>query len=128
MRWSPTRVDTVPTGTAARSEPAPNAQHRPGTLVLIARAAAHDRISSALRDAREHAGLSEHEVVERLHARGASISASALLRWERTGGIQLEDAVALAAVYDMSLDDLAGRRSWNARFLGTLERTRPDSE
>jgi hypothetical protein len=127
MRWSPNRVDTVPTGTAVNATER-HAPQRPGTLVLIARAAAHDRISSALRDAREHAGLSEYEVVDRLHARGSSISTSALQRWERTGGIQLEDAVALAAVYDMSLDDLAGRRAWNGRFLGALERTRPDAD
>ena len=73
MKWSPTRVDTVPTGAAEESEEARSAQ-RAGTLVLIARAAAHDRISAALRDARERAELSEQEVVDLLYARGVSIS------------------------------------------------------
>jgi hypothetical protein len=96
--------------------------------VRIARAAAHDRISAALRDARERADLSEQEVVDMLAARGVSISTATLERWERTGGIRLEEAVDLAAVYDISLDDLARRRGWNGRFLGSVERTRGDSD
>jgi 8-oxo-dGTP pyrophosphatase MutT (NUDIX family) len=127
MRWTPSREDAVPTGAAERRETAPAAppaQQRPGTLVLLARAAAHDRISAALREARERAGLSPLEVVDLLRARGVSISAQTLERWERTGGIRLEDAVDLAAVYRISLDDLASRRSWNGRFLGSVERTR----
>jgi transcriptional regulator with XRE-family HTH domain len=91
-------------------------------------AAAHDRISAALRDARERADLSEQEVVDLLAARGVSISTATLERWERTGGIRLEEAVDLAAVYDISLDDLARRRGWNGRFLGSVERTRSDSD
>ena len=104
---------------AARREPP-----RAGTLTLIARAAAHDRISAALRSARERTGLSEQEVVDLMHARGASITAATLERWERTGGIRLEEAVDLAAVYHMPLDELAGRRAWHSRFLGTVERTK----
>jgi hypothetical protein len=96
--------------------------------VRIARAAAHDRISAALRDARERVALSEQEVVDLLYARGVAISLPALERWERTGGIRLEEAVELAAVYHMSVDELAGRRSWNGRFLGSVERSRPDAD
>jgi hypothetical protein len=128
MRWSPTRTNAPPTGPAERIEVAPGAPQRAGTLVRIARAAAHDRISAALRDARERADLSEGEVVDLLAVRGVSISTATLERWEHTGGIQLEEAVDLAAVYDMSLDDLARRRGWNDRFLGSVERTRPDSD
>ncbi len=106
----------------ARREPA-----RAGTLTLIARAAAHDRISAALRSARERASLSEQEVVELMHARGVAISAASLERWERTGGIRLEEAVDLAAVYHVSLDELAGRRAWHSRFLGTVDRARLDA-
>jgi hypothetical protein len=127
VRWSPTRAETVPTGAAEDNEAARSA-HRAGTLARIARAAAHDRISAALRDARERADLNEQEVVDLLYARGVSISTATLARWERTGGIRLEEAVDLAAVYHVSLDDLAGRRGWNSRFLGSLERTRPDCD
>jgi hypothetical protein len=129
VRWSPIRTDVVPTGPAEHSEAAArSAPQRAGTLVRIARAAAHDRISAALRDARERADLSEQEVVDLLAARGVSISTATLERWERTGGIRLEEAVDLAAVYDISLDDLARRRGWNGRFLGSVERTRSDSD
>jgi hypothetical protein len=107
---------------APRREPA-----RAGTLTLIARAAAHDRISAALRTARARAGLTEQEVIDLLQARGVSISAATIERWERTGGIRLEEAVDVAAVYHMSLDELAGRRAWHSRFLGTVERARLES-
>jgi hypothetical protein len=119
MRWIPTHDDTTD-GAAEHSEAA--RREPTGTLVLIARAAAHDRISAALRDARARAGMGEQEVVDLLRDRGVSVTAATLDRWERTGGIRLEDAVDLAAVYDMSLDDLAGRRSGHGRILCTLER------
>jgi Helix-turn-helix domain len=126
MRWTQAREGSEPAA-ADRSEGARPAPPRAGTLVLLARAAAHDRISAALREARERAGLSEQEVVDQLHGRGVSISSQTLERWERTGGIRLEDAVDLAAVYHMSLDDLAARRSWNSRYLGSVEQTRPEA-
>jgi hypothetical protein len=125
MRWIPTHDDATPDGAAEHSEAA--RREPTGTLVLIARAAAHDRISAALRDARARAGMSEQEVVDLLRDRGVSITAATLDRWERTGGIRLENAVDLAAVYDMSLDDLAGRRSGHGRILGTLERALPEA-
>lgn len=74
------------------------------------------------------AGLSEQEVIDLLSARGVAISAKTVERWERTGGIRLEEAVDLAAVYGMSLDDLAAPCGWNGRFLGSLVRTRADSD
>ncbi len=107
---------------SARREPP-----RSGTLGLIARAAAHDRISAALRAGRTRAGLDEQEVVELLRVRGVSVTRATMERWERTGGIRLEEAVDLAAVYHMSIDELAGRRAWHSRFLGTMDRARLDS-
>ena len=101
----------APAGAANGSEHARREPARAGTLTLIARAAAHDRISAALRSARERAGLDEQQVIDLLRARGVSISIATLERWERTGGIRLEEAVDLAAVYHMSLDELAGRRA-----------------
>ena len=128
MKWSPARVDAVRTRAADGSDAGRSASPRTGTLVRIARAAAHDRISAGLRDARERVALSEQEVVDLLYARGVATSLPALERWERTGGIRLEEAVELAAVYHMSVDELAGRRSWNGRFLGSVERSRPDAD
>jgi hypothetical protein len=126
MRRTPTYEEATPGGGARTSETTRREPPRTGTLTLIARAAAHDRISTALRNARERAGLDEQQVVDLLRARGVSITAQSLERWERTGGIRLEEAVDLAAVYHMPLDELAGRRAWHSRFLGT-ERARLDS-
>jgi hypothetical protein len=117
-------MDVVPTGPAERSEAARSGAQRPGTLVQIARAAAHDRISAALRDARERAGLGQGEVVDLLAARGVAISTATLERWERSGGIRLEEAVDLAAVYHMSVDELADRRARHGRLFGSIERGR----
>jgi hypothetical protein len=127
MRRTPTYEDAMPDGVAQTSETARREPARAGTLTLIARAAAHDRISAALRGARERASLDEQQVVDLMRARGVSISTATLGRWERTGGIRLEEAVDLAAVYHMSVDELAGRRAWHSRFLGTVERARLDS-
>jgi hypothetical protein len=127
MRQMPSYEDTAPEGAVRGSESVRREPTRSGTLTLIARAAAHDRISAALRSARARAGLDEQEVLDSLRARGVSISLATLERWERTGGIRLEDAVDVAAVYEMSLDELAGRRAWHSRFLGSVERTRLDS-
>jgi transcriptional regulator with XRE-family HTH domain len=112
----------VPSAAYSRREPA-----RAGTLSLIARAAAHDRVSAALRKARERAELTEQQVIDLMGARGVSITAATIERWERTGGIRLEEAVDLAAVYHLSLDELAGRRAWHSRFHSTLERPRADA-
>jgi hypothetical protein len=127
MRRTPTYEDTTPEGVAQTSEAARREPPRAGTLTLIARAAAHDRISAALRGARERASLDAQEVADLMRARGVSISTATLERWERTGGIRLEEAVDLAAVYHISIDELAGRRAWHGRFLGTVERSRLDS-
>jgi hypothetical protein len=127
MRRTPTYEDGTPEGVTHAHENARREPPRAGTLTLIARAAAHDRSSAALRCARERASLDAQEVVDLMRARGVSISTATLERWERTGGIRLEEAVDLAAVYHTSIDELAGRRAWHGRFLGSVERSRLDS-
>jgi hypothetical protein len=124
MRWTPAHEDAAPESIPERRNAGRRGTRHTGTLMLIARAAAHDRISAALRQARERAGLSEQEVVDLLAARGVAISAATLERWERTGGIRLEEAVDLAAVYHMSLDDLARPRAGRSRFLAPPEAVR----
>ena len=89
---------------------------RAGTL--SARAAARDRVSAALRKARVRASLSERQVVELMKARGVSMTTATLERWERTGGIRLDEAIDLAAVYHMTLDELSGRRARHGWLLG----------
>jgi hypothetical protein len=107
----------TPAGEATRHE-----MPRAGTL--IARAAAHDRISAALRKGRKRASLSPEQVVELMRARGVSITVATLERWEHIGGIRLEEAVDLAAVYHMTLDELADRRTRQGRLFGSIERGR----
>ena len=127
MRHSPACEEETLDRVGEASESARREPARSGTLGLIARAAAHDRISAALRAGRARAGLDEQEVTDLLRVRGVSITPATLERWERTGGIRLEEAVDLAAVYHMSIDELAGRRAWHSRFLGTMDRARLDS-
>jgi hypothetical protein len=123
MRQTPIyENDTTPEGVTPGSEAARHEVPRAGTL--IARAAAHDRISAALRKARTQASLSPEQVVDLMQARGVSISVGTLERWERIGGIRLEEAVDLAAVYHMSLDELADRRARQGRLFGSIERGR----
>jgi hypothetical protein len=121
MRRTPIARSTItPEGATHAGEAARPDVPRAGTL--IARAAAHDRISAALRKARKRAALSEQQVVDLMHARGVSITIGTLERWEHTGGIRLEEAVDLAAVYHMTIDELADRRSRHGRLLGSMER------
>jgi hypothetical protein len=112
--------ETTPPGVTHSSETARHDVPRAGTL--IARAAAHDRISAALRKARKRASLSEQQVVALMRARGVSITTATLERWEQSGGIRLEEAVDLAAVYHMSIDALADRRARHGRLFGSIER------
>jgi Helix-turn-helix domain len=127
MRQTPIyENDTAAAGVMQPSESARHEPPRAGTL--IARAAAHDRISAALRKARERAGLSEQQVVDLMRARGVSITAATLERWEQAGGIRLEEAVDLAAVYHMTVDELADRRARHGRLFGSIERGRLHSE
>jgi len=121
MRRTPIDESTMtPEGVTHASETARPEVPRAGTL--IARAAAHDRISAALRKARSRASLNEQQVVDLMRARGVSITTATLGRWEHTGGIRLEEAVDLAAVYHMTVDELAGRRARHGRLLGSMER------
>jgi hypothetical protein len=123
MRQTPIyENDTAAAGVMQPSESARHEPPRAGTL--IARAAAHDRISAALRKARERAGLSEGQVVDLMRARGVSITPATLERWELSGGIRLEEAVDLAAVYHMTVDELADRRARHGRLFGSIERGR----
>jgi hypothetical protein len=122
MRPTPICETTTPEGVTQSSEAVRQEMPRAGTL--IARAAAHDRISAALRKARSRSSLSEQQVVDLMRARGVSITAATLERWEHTGGIRLEEAVDLAAVYHMTIDELAGRRTRHGRLLGSMERGR----
>ncbi len=64
------------------------------------------------------ASLSERQVVDLMKARGVSMTTATLERWERTGGIRLDEAIDLAAVYHMTLDELAGRRARHGWLLG----------
>jgi hypothetical protein len=114
--------DTTPQGVTLPSDAARHEVPRAGTL--IARAAAHDRISAALRKARKRASLSPEQVVDLMHARGVSITVATLEHWEQAGGIRLEEAVDLAAVYHMTIDELADRRSRHGRLFGSMERGR----
>ena len=118
--------DTTPEGVTQSSETARHEVPRAGTL--IARAAAHDRISAALRQARKRASLNEEQVVDLMRARGVSITTATLERWEQSGGIRLEEAVDLAAVYHMTVDELADRRARHGRLFGSMERGRLHSE
>jgi hypothetical protein len=120
MRRTPIDESTTPEGVTHAGETARPEVPRAGTL--IARAAAHDRISAALHKARTRASLSEHQVVDLMRARGVSITIATLERWEHTGGIRLEEAVDLAAVYHMTVDELAGRKARHGRLLGSMER------
>ena len=120
----PTQFDetTTPEGVTQPGESVRHDVPRAGTL--IARAAAHDRISAALCKARKRASLSEGQVVDLMQARGVSITTATLERWEQSGGIRLEEAVDLAAVYHITVDELAGQRTRQGRLFGSMERGR----
>ena len=122
MRRTPICETTTHVGATLSSDTARPEIPRAGTL--IARAAAHDRISAALRKARSRASLSPQQVVDLMRARGVPITTATLERWEHTGGIRLEEAVDLAAVYHTTIDELAGRRARHGRLLGSMERGR----
>jgi hypothetical protein len=126
MGRTPICESTTPEGVTHSRDSARHDVPRAGTL--IARAAAHDRISAALCKARSRASLSEAQVVELMHARGVSITVATLERWEQSGGIRLEEAVDLAAVYHMTIDELAGRRARYGRLLGSMDRSRVHSD
>jgi hypothetical protein len=116
MRWTSIDESTTP---ADATHPAGRDRHDPPRAgTRIARAAAHDRIGNALRKARARTSLSEREVVDLMRARGASITTATVERWERNGSIRLDEAVDLAAVYHVTLDELAGRRARHGWLLG----------
>ena len=77
---------------------------------LIAPDAAHERVARALRGARARTGLGEQQVVDKLAATGCELSLTALRRAESAGMVELALACALADLYGMTTDCLAGRR------------------
>ena len=81
MRQSTTYEDGTVSGSIVSGASTHREPPRSGTLGLIARAAAHDRISAALRAGRARAGLDRQEVVDLLRARGVSITRATLERW-----------------------------------------------
>ena len=71
---------------------------------------AHERVARALRAARARTGLDEQQVVDKLAASGYEVGLPALRRAESTGVVELALASALADLYGMTTDCLAGRR------------------
>lgn len=58
--------------------------------------------------ARAASGMTQLEVAIALHDAGRSTSMSTYVRWESTGSIRLDDAVAVAALFGVTLNQLAG--------------------
>jgi hypothetical protein len=71
---------------------------------------AHERVARALRGARARTGLGEQQVVDSIAASGFRLGPGALRQAESTGVLELALASALADLYGMTTDCLAGRR------------------
>ena len=82
----------------------------PSVHVITAPDEAHERVARALRAARARTGLDEQKVVDKLAASGYEISLPSLRRAESTGALEMVLASALADLYGMTTDCLAGRR------------------
>ncbi len=122
-----TYEDAAPASAANGSEHTRREPARAGTLTLIARAAAHDRISAALRSARERAGLDEQQVIDLMRARGVSIS----VRRSSGGSAPAGSGWRRPSIWPpcttcRSTNSRAGGRR-HGRFLGSVERTRLDA-
>ena len=78
--------------------------------VIAAPDEAHERVARALRGARARTGLGEQQVVDKLVASGCELSLTMLRRAESAGTVELALASALADLYGMTTDCLAGRR------------------
>jgi hypothetical protein len=76
-------------------------------------------VARALRGARARTGMSEHQVVAKLAEDGFKITVTRLRGWERTGVIRVDAASHLADAYGITIDTLAGRRSYQARHPST---------
>jgi hypothetical protein len=72
-------------------------------------------VAHALRGARARTGMSERQVVEKLAEDGFTITVARLRVWERTGVIRVDAASRLADAYGITIDALAGRRSYASR-------------
>jgi hypothetical protein len=71
-----------------------------------------EAVAHALRGARARTGMSEGQVVAKLAEDGFSITVTRLRGWERTGVIRVDAAARLADAYGMTIDSLAGRRTF----------------
>lgn len=66
-------------------------------------------LGQRLQRARQAAGLTQVEAMREVRQHGRpSLSESSLQRWEATGSIRLADAIILARVYGVTLDELVG--------------------
>jgi hypothetical protein len=98
------------------SEPATRPELRvllavePPVHLIVAPDEAHERVARALRAARARTGLGEQQVVDKLAATGCELSLATLRRAETAGAVELTVASALADLYGMTTDCLAGRR------------------
>jgi hypothetical protein len=82
----------------------------PPVHVVAAPDEVHERVARALRGARARTGLGEQQVVDKLAASGCELTLSTLRRAESGGVVELALASALADLYGMTTDCLAGRR------------------
>ena len=78
-----------------------------GECILEVNMETRETIASELRGARAKRRLSQHEV-----AMSIGKTRDAVGRWEMgENGISFEDAILLADLYGISLDELAGRKT-----------------
>jgi transcriptional regulator with XRE-family HTH domain len=63
-------------------------------------------IGAAIRAARHNAGHTIESAMVALRQNGATASVNTVARWERTGSIRVADALALCAVYGVTIDRL----------------------
>jgi hypothetical protein len=98
------------TSLAVLADTRPPDLRTPGLHLVTAPDEVHDRVAKALRGARARTGLGEHQVVDKLAARGFEVDIDGLQRAEGSGVIALALASALADLYGTTTDCLAGRR------------------
>jgi hypothetical protein len=71
-----------------------------------------EAVAHALRGARARTGMSEQQVVAKLAEDGFAITVTRLRGWERSGVIRVDAAARLADAYGITIDSLAGRRTF----------------
>jgi hypothetical protein len=93
----------------------PRASHLGGLPAQIDDAGADagvEAVAHALRGARARTGMSEQQVVAKLAEAGFAITVTRLRGWERSGVIRVDAAARLADAYGITIDSLAGRRTF----------------